>query len=270
MKQTIRIYVTSASARPDFWSSFRSTSRSVNKALGSASPYNCCQIDARRAGGSRCCWNFDRLLVGLAIAQLPGGQSAVTNSKKLAVRIPGYAVIRNLTQQIAGQSRDAWKPALFQATTGARHSSSRRLTDATPSSCHRSQRHSPASAIEAESFPLDVPFKAVTQHGVALGAREPRILVAAMGNGRRRRVLRSAVSERRAQLGKFRTHRRDTEDAEKTMLGECKPRISQQLHSRLCFSLRSPRSAVNNPSQCLPAILAANTLSVSFLGRVLE
>lgn len=36
--------------------------------------------------------------------------------KTLFERIPGYALIRSLTQQVAGQSREStWKPALFQS-----------------------------------------------------------------------------------------------------------------------------------------------------------
>ena len=59
------------------------------------------------------------LLVGLAIRTAPGRAIRNQLEKSFFVRIPGYAVIRNLTQQIAGQSRgNAWKPALFQSDEG--------------------------------------------------------------------------------------------------------------------------------------------------------
>jgi uncharacterized membrane protein len=62
---------------------------------------------------------FICLVVGLAIRTRAG--QAVRNNleRRLFVRIPGYAVLRNLTQQIAGQGRgNAWKPALFQSDEG--------------------------------------------------------------------------------------------------------------------------------------------------------
>jgi uncharacterized membrane protein len=59
------------------------------------------------------------LVVGIAIRTAPG--QAVRNQleKSFFVRIPGYAMLRNLTQQIAGKSRgNVWKPALFQSDEG--------------------------------------------------------------------------------------------------------------------------------------------------------
>jgi uncharacterized membrane protein len=58
-------------------------------------------------------------LVGVAV-RIPAGQ-AVRNriEKTFFERIPGYALFRNLTQQMAGESREnVWKPALFQSDEG--------------------------------------------------------------------------------------------------------------------------------------------------------
>ena len=59
------------------------------------------------------------MLVGVAIKTRPG--QAVRNQleRTFFERIPGYAMLRNLTQQIAGKSRgNVWKPALFQSDEG--------------------------------------------------------------------------------------------------------------------------------------------------------
>jgi len=62
---------------------------------------------------------FICLLVGLAILTRPGRAVRSRLEKSFFVRIPGYAVLRNLTQQIAGQGRgNAWKPALFRSDEG--------------------------------------------------------------------------------------------------------------------------------------------------------
>jgi uncharacterized membrane protein len=62
---------------------------------------------------------FICLLVGIAIRTAPGRAIRNQLEKSFFVRIPGYAVLRNLTQQIAGQSRgNAWKPALFRTDEG--------------------------------------------------------------------------------------------------------------------------------------------------------
>jgi uncharacterized membrane protein len=62
---------------------------------------------------------FICLLVGFAIKTRPGQAVRSQLERSFFVRIPGYAVLRNLTQQIAGTSRgNAWKPALFQTEDG--------------------------------------------------------------------------------------------------------------------------------------------------------
>src|SRR5688572_14543211 len=57
---------------------------------------------------------FICLAVGLTIRTRPG--LAVRNrlERSFFMRIPGYGMLRNLTQQIAGKGRgNVWKPALF-------------------------------------------------------------------------------------------------------------------------------------------------------------
>jgi uncharacterized membrane protein len=59
------------------------------------------------------------LAVGVAIRTRSG--QAVRNQleRTFFERIPGYAMLRNLTQQIAGKSRgNVWKPALFENDEG--------------------------------------------------------------------------------------------------------------------------------------------------------
>ena len=59
------------------------------------------------------------LAVGLAIRTRPGQAVRSRLERGFFVRIPGYAMLRNLTQQIAGQSRgNVWKPALFESDEG--------------------------------------------------------------------------------------------------------------------------------------------------------
>ncbi len=62
---------------------------------------------------------FICFLVGVAITTRPG--QAVRNQieRTFFERIPGYALLRSLTQQIAGKSREnVWKPALFEGDEG--------------------------------------------------------------------------------------------------------------------------------------------------------
>lgn len=59
------------------------------------------------------------LLVGIAIRTAPG--QAVRNrlERGFFVRIPGYSMLRNLTQQVAGKSAgNVWKPALYEGDEG--------------------------------------------------------------------------------------------------------------------------------------------------------
>jgi uncharacterized membrane protein len=62
---------------------------------------------------------FICLLVGVAIRTAPG--QAVRNrlERGFFVRIPGYSMLRNLTQQVAGKSAgNVWKPALYESDEG--------------------------------------------------------------------------------------------------------------------------------------------------------
>jgi len=54
-------------------------------------------------------------LIGLA-ARTPAGRAAMQRAERsLFQRLPGYAMIRSLTQRLAGETRDqAWKPALAE------------------------------------------------------------------------------------------------------------------------------------------------------------
>jgi uncharacterized membrane protein len=54
-------------------------------------------------------------LVGLAVLTRTGRAIRDRTEKTFLHRIPGYAVVRSLTQQLAGESREqAWKPALAE------------------------------------------------------------------------------------------------------------------------------------------------------------
>lgn len=54
-------------------------------------------------------------LIGVAVRTGPGRVARERIEKALFERIPGYALIRSLTQQMAGDSVDtAWKPALVE------------------------------------------------------------------------------------------------------------------------------------------------------------
>lgn len=59
------------------------------------------------------------LVVGLAIRTRAGQAVRDRLERSFFVRIPGYAMLRNLTQQIAGKSHEnVWKPALFESDEG--------------------------------------------------------------------------------------------------------------------------------------------------------
>jgi uncharacterized membrane protein len=59
------------------------------------------------------------ILVGVAVGTRLGRGIGSRIEDSLLERIPGYALIRSLTEQMAGQSRDsAWKPALYQTDEG--------------------------------------------------------------------------------------------------------------------------------------------------------
>jgi uncharacterized membrane protein len=58
---------------------------------------------------------FICLLIGLAIRTPAGRKARSRLDKSLFERIPGYALIRSLTQRMAGTSEEAaWKPALVE------------------------------------------------------------------------------------------------------------------------------------------------------------
>jgi len=59
------------------------------------------------------------LVVGLAIRTRAGQAARNQLERTFFQRIPGYAMLRNLTQQIAGKSRgNVWKPALYRTDEG--------------------------------------------------------------------------------------------------------------------------------------------------------
>jgi uncharacterized membrane protein len=53
-------------------------------------------------------------LVGAAVRTRKGRAIRERIEKSFFERIPGYALLRSLTQQVAGQGREAWKPALAE------------------------------------------------------------------------------------------------------------------------------------------------------------
>jgi len=58
-------------------------------------------------------------LIGMAVRARPGQAVRERLEKTFFEKIPGYALIRSLTQQMAGQSRgNVWKPAMFQSDEG--------------------------------------------------------------------------------------------------------------------------------------------------------
>ncbi len=62
---------------------------------------------------------FVCLVVGIAVRTRPGQIARNQLERSFFVRIPGYAMLRNLTQQIAGKSGgNVWKPALFESDEG--------------------------------------------------------------------------------------------------------------------------------------------------------
>lgn len=59
------------------------------------------------------------ILVGASVGTTPGRRVRGWLEDAVFQRIPGYALIRGLTQQVAGQSREStWKPALYQTDEG--------------------------------------------------------------------------------------------------------------------------------------------------------
>jgi uncharacterized membrane protein len=56
------------------------------------------------------------VVIGASVGTRMGERVRDRIEKTLLERIPGYALLRSLTQQVAGQSREStWKPALFQS-----------------------------------------------------------------------------------------------------------------------------------------------------------
>jgi len=59
------------------------------------------------------------LLIGIAVRTRLGGVLRERMEHTLFERIPGYALLRSLTQQLAGSSREnVWKPAFFESDEG--------------------------------------------------------------------------------------------------------------------------------------------------------
>jgi len=62
---------------------------------------------------------FVCLLIGLALQTAAGQRVRNRVERTFFERIPGYALLRGLTQQMAGKSREnIWKPALFETDEG--------------------------------------------------------------------------------------------------------------------------------------------------------
>ena len=58
-------------------------------------------------------------IIGIAVRTRRGWRMRERLEKTLFERIPGYALIKSLTQQLAGRSYDkVWKPALFESDEG--------------------------------------------------------------------------------------------------------------------------------------------------------
>ena len=59
------------------------------------------------------------IAIGASVGTRLGQRARTWIEKTLFERIPGYGLIRSLTQQVAGQSREnTWKAALFQSDEG--------------------------------------------------------------------------------------------------------------------------------------------------------
>lgn len=59
------------------------------------------------------------LLIGMIVRTRAGGVVRQRLEKSLFERIPGYALIRSLTQQLAGSSQEkVWQPAFFESDEG--------------------------------------------------------------------------------------------------------------------------------------------------------
>jgi uncharacterized membrane protein len=58
-------------------------------------------------------------LIGVAVTTSPGRAARNQIERAFFERIPGYALLRGLTQQMAGKSREnIWRPALFKTDEG--------------------------------------------------------------------------------------------------------------------------------------------------------
>ena len=59
------------------------------------------------------------LLIGMVVRTRAGGRMRERMETTLFERIPGYALFRSLTQQLAGSSKEkVWKPAFFESDEG--------------------------------------------------------------------------------------------------------------------------------------------------------
>jgi uncharacterized membrane protein len=59
------------------------------------------------------------ILIGVAVVTRPGRAARDAIERSVFQKIPGYGLLRNLTEQMAGKSREnVWRPALFETDEG--------------------------------------------------------------------------------------------------------------------------------------------------------
>jgi uncharacterized membrane protein len=59
------------------------------------------------------------ILIGVVVVTRPGRAAREAMERSVFERIPGYGLLRSLTQQMAGKSREnVWRPALYESDEG--------------------------------------------------------------------------------------------------------------------------------------------------------
>jgi uncharacterized membrane protein len=59
------------------------------------------------------------ILIGIVVVTRPGRAAREAMERSVFERIPGYGLLRSLTQQMAGKSREnVWRPALYESDEG--------------------------------------------------------------------------------------------------------------------------------------------------------
>jgi len=59
------------------------------------------------------------ILIGVAVVTRPGRAAREAIERGVFQKIPGYGLLRNLTEQMAGKSREnVWRPALYESDEG--------------------------------------------------------------------------------------------------------------------------------------------------------